>query len=47
MERKYSVDLSGIWLTGWLFTAAFAPFISWQWLWGLVIWPYYLGLALR
>ncbi len=36
-----------IWFIGWLFTAAFAQLVWWQWLLGLVIWPYYLGIAAR
>lgn len=40
--------LAGIfWFTGWLFTLAFAKLIWWQALLGIVIWPYYLGLAAR
>jgi hypothetical protein len=35
------------WFIGWLFTIAFAKLIWWQALIGLVIWPYYLGLAVR
>ena len=37
---------SGIfWVIGWMFTIAFAKLIWWQALIGLVIWPYYLGVA--
>lgn len=37
---------SGIfWLIGWMFTIAFAKLIWWQALIGLLIWPYYLGVA--
>jgi hypothetical protein len=32
---------------GWLFTMAFANLGLWQAILGLLIWPYYLGLALR
>jgi hypothetical protein len=39
--------IGGIWFIGWLFTFAFAKLIWWQALLGLVIWPYYLGLAAR
>ena len=35
------------WFAGWLFTSAFANLIWWKWIVGLVIWPYYLGLAVR
>jgi hypothetical protein len=36
-----------IWFIGWLFTIAFAKLIWWQIILGIVIWPYYLGLAVR
>jgi hypothetical protein len=39
--------IGGIWFIGWLFTIAFAKLIWWQALLGLIIWPYYLGLAAR
>ena len=39
--------IGGIWFIGWLFTIAYAQLIWWQALLALVIWPYYLGLAVR
>ena len=36
-----------IWFIGWLFTIAYAQLIWWQALLGLIIWPYYLGLAAK
>lgn len=37
---------SGIfWLIGWLFTIAYAQQVWWEALLGLLVWPYYLGLA--
>jgi hypothetical protein len=39
--------IGGIWFIGWLFTIAYAQLIWWQALLGLIIWPYYLGLAVR
>ncbi|MBP1609450.1 MAG: hypothetical protein H6Q04_1685 [Acidobacteria bacterium] len=39
--------VGAIWFIGWLFTLAFAKLIWWQALLGIVIWPYYLGLAAR
>jgi hypothetical protein len=36
-----------IWFAGWLFTLAFLKLIWWKALLGLIIWPYYLGVALR
>lgn len=34
-----------IWFIGWLFTIAFAKLIWWKIILALVVWPYYLGLA--
>jgi uncharacterized membrane protein len=39
--------LGPIWFIGWLFTLAYAQLIWWQALLGILIWPYYLGLAVR
>jgi hypothetical protein len=35
------------WFAGWLFTIAFVKLVWWQAILGLVVWPYYLGLAVR
>jgi len=35
------------WFIGWLFTIAFAHLGVWQAILGILIWPYYLGLAVR
>ena len=35
------------WTAGWMFTIAFAKLIWWQALLALVIWPWYLALAVR
>lgn len=32
-----------IWLIGWLFTIGYLKLGFWAGLWGLVVWPYYLG----
>jgi hypothetical protein len=48
-NRTVKVD-SGfgiVWVIGWLFTIAFANLIWWQAILGLLLWPYYLGLAVR
>jgi len=48
--RQIKVDtglIGAIWFIGWLFTIAFANLIWWQAVLGVVIWPYYLGLAAR
>jgi len=36
-----------IWFIGWLFTIGFAKLIWWQAILGLVVWPYFLGVAAR
>ncbi len=48
-KRDSATGASGafIWCIGWLFTIAYANLVWWKILLGLVIWPYYLGLALR
>jgi hypothetical protein len=37
----------GIWFIGWLFTWAFAELAWWEIIVGIVIWPYFLGVAAR
>jgi hypothetical protein len=39
--------LGGIWFMGWLFTIAFANLVWWKIILGIVVWPYFLGLAVR
>jgi hypothetical protein len=48
-QRAVKVDAGvGIfWFIGWLFTIAFAQLVWWQAILGLLVWPYYLGLAVR
>jgi hypothetical protein len=36
-----------LWFAGWLFTIAFAKLVWWKAVLGLVIWPYFLALAVR
>jgi hypothetical protein len=36
-----------LWFTGWLFTIGFAQLVWWKAILGLVLWPYFLALALR
>jgi len=36
-----------IWFIGWLFTIAFAQLVWWKIILGLVVWPLFLGQALR
>jgi len=35
------------WFAGWLFTIAFARLVWWKALLALVLWPYFLGVAVR
>lgn len=35
-----------IWFIGWLFTIGFAKLIWWQWILGIIAWPYFLGAFL-
>ncbi len=39
--------IGGFWFIGWLFTLAYANLDFGKALLGLIIWPYYLGLAVR
>lgn len=41
------VIVGPIWFMGWLFTIGFAGLSYWKAVLGLVIWPYFLGVALR
>ncbi len=36
-----------IWFIGWLFTIGFVNLVWWKILLGVIIWPFYLGQALR
>jgi hypothetical protein len=36
-----------IWFMGWLFTIGFANLIWWKIILGIVVWPLFLGQALR
>lgn len=36
-----------LWFIGWLFTVAFAKMTFWPAILALVLWPYYLGVAVR
>lgn len=35
------------WFIGWLFTIGFAQLVWWKIIVGIVVWPYFLGLAVR
>ncbi|MDY6917330.1 MAG: hypothetical protein SVP26_05200 [Chloroflexota bacterium] len=34
-----------VWFIGWLFTIGFAHLVWWKIILGIVVWPYFLGLA--
>lgn len=36
-----------LWFAGWLFTIGFAQLVWWKALLGVVVWPYFLGVAVR
>ncbi len=36
-----------IWFIGWLFTIGYAQLVWWKIILGIVVWPYFLALALR
>ena len=38
---------AAFWTAGWIFSIAFAKLIWWKALLALIIWPWYLGLAVR
>lgn len=50
-ERKHksgggAAGLGGtIWFIGWLFTIGYANLVWWKILLGIIIWPYFLGIA--
>ena len=47
-KKAASAGLGGmVWFLGWLFTIAYAELVWWKIILALVIWPYYLGLAVR
>ena len=39
--------VGALWCIGWMFTLAFAKLIWWQALLAIIVWPYYLGVAVR
>ena len=46
--RPAQNNLAGmLWFAGWLFTIAFAKLVWWKALLALVVWPYFLALAVR
>ncbi len=42
------ISLAGpIWIMGWLFTLGYLDFSFWRGVLAIILWPYYLGFALR
>jgi hypothetical protein len=37
----------GLWFGGWMFTIGYANLVWWKIFLGVVVWPLFLGLALR
>jgi hypothetical protein len=46
-KRGYGASGGVIWFIGWLFTISFANLVWWKIILGLVVWPLFLGQALR
>ena len=48
---KSKVEMAGVigpfWFIGWLFTVGFVHLPFWKAVWALIVWPYFLGSALR
>lgn len=46
--QKINVDtgMGIIWFIGWLFTIGYVNLPFWRGVLGLLVWPYYLGIAL-
>lgn len=40
-------SLGILWVIGWLFTISFAKLVWWKGILGILVWPYFLGLAVR
>lgn len=51
MERRGGPGAAGlgglIWFAGWLFTISFANLVWWKIILGIVVWPYFMGQAVR
>ena len=49
MDKRGTGGASGgvIWFIGWLFTISFAKLAFWKIIVGLIVWPLFLGQALR
>jgi hypothetical protein len=47
IKSEVSCIPSLFWFAGWLFSIGFIGIHGWKLLWSLLLWPYYLGAALR
>ena len=43
--QQHSI-FGGLWFAGWLFTLGFLPLTVLQSIFAIVIWPYYIGVAM-
>jgi hypothetical protein len=46
-QTRAVVSIAPLWTIGWLFTIGFAHPFFWKAVLAILIWPYYLGLALH
>lgn len=46
-QANVGAIIGPIWFAGWLFTIGFVKLSFWKTVVGLIIWPYFLGVALK
>ncbi len=46
MRIEHHGLVGGFWIIGWLFSIGFVGLTFWQGVLALILWPYYLGVAL-
>ena len=50
-KKRYKATTAGLvsalWFIGWLFTIGYANLVWWKIILGIVVWPYFLGIAAR
>jgi len=46
IKVEQHVMSGGVWMAAWLFTIGFLKLSFWQGVLAIIIWPYYLGMAL-
>ena len=44
---RVDTGMGTLWIIGWMFTIAYAKLGFWTEVWGLFLWPSYLGVAVR